>query len=76
MQVSLVFCAHVQNAIRVNLEGHFDLRLTTRSRRDTAKLEPDVGLGISSNLNELNVRNSCKLLLRLKMASEILMKFH
>ena len=75
-RLPLSFCAHVQNTIGVNLEGHFDLRLATRSRRDTAKLEPDVGLGISSSSNEFIVRNSCKLLARLKMASEILMKFH
>ncbi len=65
IQVALVFCAHVQNAVGVNLEGHFDLRLATRSRRDTAKLEPDVGLAISSNSNECNVWISCKLLARM-----------
>mmetsp|Transcript_1628 Transcript_1628/g.2409 ORF Transcript_1628/g.2409 Transcript_1628/m.2409 type:complete len:119 (+) Transcript_1628:398-754(+) len=35
----LVLCSHVQNAVGVNLECHLDLRLTTRSGGDSAKLK-------------------------------------
>mmetsp|Transcript_24119 Transcript_24119/g.50071 ORF Transcript_24119/g.50071 Transcript_24119/m.50071 type:complete len:221 (-) Transcript_24119:245-907(-) len=36
---ALVFRANVQNAVGVNLKGHFDLWLTTGSWRDTAELK-------------------------------------
>mmetsp|Transcript_33185 Transcript_33185/g.71526 ORF Transcript_33185/g.71526 Transcript_33185/m.71526 type:complete len:234 (+) Transcript_33185:141-842(+) len=36
---ALVFCTYVQNAVAVDLKGHFNLWLTTGSRRNPAKLK-------------------------------------
>ena len=36
---ALVFGAHIQDAVGVDLEGHLDLRLATGGRRDAAQLE-------------------------------------